>query len=456
MAYQTLNPYTGEVVKTFTPHTDADVEQALAAGHALYKSEWAAPANMKARLQSLAKVADIMEARKEELARIISIDMGKLIGQSRNEIDSCVGIARYYAENGERLLAPVPYPDVLGEAWVEHHPIGILLAVEPWNFPLYQLIRVIAPAVAIGNPMVVKHASNVPQCAQAMEDVMREAGLPEGAYTNLFINPEQVAAIIADDRVQGVALTGSEYAGSIVAGQAGAKLKKSTMELGGNDVFVVLDDADVTRAAATAVGARLYNAGQVCTAAKRYIVQEGVAEEFTRLVVEHFNNVVMGDPLDENSTLAPLSSRRAKEDLQQQLDRAVANGAKLLCGGAAVPEKGEFFAPVLITDIERSNPAYFEEFFGPVAQLYVVKDDDAAVALANDSHYGLGGTIFSGDVERAKRLAARIETGMVFINQGSDSVGELPFGGVKRSGFGRELGDLGIKEFVNQKLVVVA
>ena len=304
--------------------------------------------------------------------------------------------------------------------------------------------------------MVVKHASNVPQCAQAMEDVMREAGIPAGAYTNLFINPEQVAAIIADDRVQGVALTGSEYAGSIVAGQAGAKLKKSTMELGGNDVFVVLDDADVTRAAATAVGARLYNAGQVCTAAKRYIVQESVAEEFTRLVVEHFNNVVMGDPLDESSTLAPLSSRRAKEDLQQQLDRAVANGAKLLCGGAAVPDKGEFFAPALITGIERSNPAYFEEFFGPVAQLYVVKDDDAAAALANDSHYGLGGTIFSGDVERAKRLASRIETGMVFINQGGDSVGELPFGGVKRSGFGRELGDLGIKEFVNQKLVVVA
>lgn len=456
MAYQTLNPYTGEVVKTFNPHSDADVERALAAGHALYKSDWAAPANMPARLACLAKVAEVMEARREELARIISIDMGKLIGQSRNEIDSCIGIARYYAANAAELLAPVPYPDVLGEAWVEHHPIGILLAVEPWNFPLYQLIRVIAPAMAIGNPMVVKHASNVPQCAQAMEDVMREAGFPAGAYANLFINPDQVAAIIADDRVQGVALTGSEYAGSIVAGQAGAKLKKSTMELGGNDVFVVLDDADVARAARTAVGGRLYNAGQVCTAAKRYIVHEAVAEEFTRQVVEQFNNVVMGDPLDENSTLAPLSSRRAKEDLQAQLDRAVANGAQLVCGGGAVPAQGEFFAPALITGIERSNPAYFEEFFGPVAQLYVVKDDDAAVALANDSHYGLGGTIFSADVERAKRLAARIETGMVFINQGGDSVGELPFGGVKRSGFGRELGDLGIKEFVNQKLVVVA
>ncbi|MDO4694911.1 MAG: NAD-dependent succinate-semialdehyde dehydrogenase [Eikenella sp.] len=456
MAYQTRNPYTDEVLKTFTPHTDAEVEAALAAGHALYQSDWAAPANMAARLDTLRRLADVMTERKEELARYISIDMGKLIGQSRSEVQSCIDIARYYAENGARLLAPVPYPDVLGEAWVEHHPIGIILAVEPWNFPLYQLIRVAAPAMAAGNPVVVKHASNVPQCAQAMEDVIRAAGAPEGAYTNLFINPDQVAAIIADDRVQGVALTGSEHAGSIVAGQAGAKLKKATMELGGNDVFVVLDDADVARAAKTAVGARLYNAGQVCTAAKRYIVQAGVAEEFTRIVLAAFQSVVMGDPLDEASTLAPLSSQRAKEDLQQQLDRAVANGAKLLCGNAPVPAQGHFFAPAVLTDISRDNPAYFEEFFGPVAQLYVVENDDEVVALANDSHYGLGGTIFSGDVERAKRLASRIETGMVFINQGGDSVAELPFGGVKRSGFGRELGDLGIKEFVNQKLVVVA
>lgn len=456
MAYQTVNPYTGETLKTFAPHSDADVEQALAAGHALYKSDWSAPDNLPQRLATLHKLADVLTERKEELARTISIEMGKLIGQSRGEVQSCIDIVRYYADNAGRFLAPVPYPDVLGEAWVEHHPIGILLAVEPWNFPLYQLVRVLAPALAAGNPMVVKHASNVPQCAQAMEDAVAAAGAPKGAYTNLFINPDQVAAIIADDRVQGVALTGSEKAGSIVAAQAGAKLKKATMELGGNDVFVVLDDADVERAAATAVGARLYNAGQVCTAAKRYIVQEAVAEQFTRLVTERFNSMVMGDPLDENSTLAPMSSRRAKEDLQAQLDRAVASGAQVLCGGAAVPAQGEFFPPTLIGGIERSNPAYFEEFFGPVAQLFVVKDDDAVVELANDSHYGLGGTVFSGDVARAKRLASRIETGMVFINQGSDSVAELPFGGVKRSGFGRELGDLGIKEFVNQKLVVVA
>lgn len=455
MAYQTVNPYHNRVEKTFPLHSDAEVQAALATGHALYRSDWARPANMAARLHILHRLAEVMAAQKETLARTISVEMGKLINQSRGEVQSCIDIVRYYAANSARLLAPVPYPDVLGEAWVEHHPIGILLAVEPWNFPLYQLIRVAAPALAAGNPLVVKHASNVPQCAQAMEDALRAAGAPAGAYANLFISPQQVAAVIADDRVQGVALTGSEQAGSIVAAQAGAKLKKTTMELGGNDVFVVLDDADVVRAAKTAVGARLYNAGQVCTAAKRYVVQEGVAAEFTRVVIECFKAVRMGDPLDEATTLGPLSSRRGKEDLQAQLDRALAAGARMLYGGAPVPE-GAFFAPTLITDIGRSNPAYFEEFFGPVAQLYVVKDDDAAVALANDSHYGLGGTVFSGDVERAKALASRIETGMVFINRGGDSVGELPFGGVKRSGFGRELGDLGIKEFVNQKLVVVA
>ena len=455
MAYQTVNPYTNEVVQTFTAHSDADVEAALAAGHALYKSDWASPANMSVRLKILAMLAEVMNARKEELARIISIEMGKLIGESRSEVQSCIDIAQYYADNAARFLAPVPYPDVLGEAWVEHHPVGIILAVEPWNFPLYQLIRVVAPAIATGNPMVVKHASTVPQCALAMEKAIADAGAPAGTYRNLFITPEQVANIIADDRVQGVALTGSEKAGSIVAGQAGAKLKKATMELGGNDVFVVLDDADVVRAAKTAAGARLYNAGQVCTAAKRYIVQASVADEFTRVVIERFQAAQMGDPLDDATTLAPMSSQRAKNDLQSQLDQAVANGAKVLCGGAAVPEQGQFFPPTLLGDIERNNPAYFAEFFGPVAQLYVVADDDAVVALANDSNYGLGGTIFSGNVERAKQLASRIETGMVFINQGGDSVAELPFGGVKRSGFGRELADLGIKEFVNQKLVVV-
>jgi succinate-semialdehyde dehydrogenase / glutarate-semialdehyde dehydrogenase len=453
MAYQTINPFTNEVVKTFSNHTDTEIENTLNQAYALYQSAWAQPENISDRQALLRRLADVMILHQEKIARTITLDMGKLLIESRNEIANCIEIVQFYAEQAAALLKPVAYPSKLGDGWVEHHPIGIILAIEPWNFPIYQLIRVIAPAIAVGNPVVAKHASNVPQCAQLVEDLLREANAPAGTYTNLFVSPDQIATIISDRRVQGVALTGSENAGSIVAAQAGSKLKKATMELGGNDVFVVTDDADVIAAAHTAVGGRLYNAGQVCTAAKRYIVHEKVAPQFIQIVQDSFAKVIMGNPLDENTTLAPLSSHKSKENLQKQLDAAIAHGAKVLCGNQ--PAEGNFFTPTLITDISRDNPAYFEEFFGPVAQLYVVKNDDEAIALANDSHFGLGGTVFSKDIERAKKLASRIETGMVFINRFGDSVAELPFGGVKRSGFGRELSDLGIKEFVNHKLVVV-
>ena len=453
MGYQSINPYTGETVRNFTNHTDQQVEQFLTQAYNLYKSEWSAPENRNERLACLSRLAKIMDTRKEEIARIITIDMGKRLVESRSEVSTCIDIAQYYAENAAELLRPQNYPNVLGQAQLTFFPIGIILAIEPWNFPLYQLMRVLAPAIAAGNSVIVKHARNVPQCAQLMEDLLREAGLSEGGYRNLFVNFDQIEKIIADDRVQGVALTGSERAGSNVAAQAGRKLKKTTMELGGNDVFIVLDDADIEKAAQVAVGARLANAGQVCTAAKRFIVHQQVAEQFTTLIIEAFKSQIMGDPLDETTTLAPLSSADAKTRLQQQLDQAVAAGAKVLYGN--LPAEGNFFTPTLITQINRDNPAYFTEFFGPVAQLYIVDDDEAAIQLANDSHYGLGGTIFAGNLERAKKLAARIETGMVFINRPSDSVAQLPFGGIKRSGFGRELSDLGIKEFVNQKLIVV-
>ncbi|PIT16526.1 NAD-dependent succinate-semialdehyde dehydrogenase [Snodgrassella alvi] len=453
MAYQSINPFNNELIKTFTNHTDAEVESALTQAYALYQSAWAQPENIADRQALLRRLADVMTMHQDKIARTITLDMGKRLAESRNEVACCIDIVQYYAKQAAELLKPVAYPSKLGKGWVEHHPIGIILAIEPWNFPIYQLIRVIAPAIAVGNPVMAKHASNVPQCAQLVEDLLREANAPAGAYTNLFVSPDQIATIISDKRVQGVALTGSEGAGSVVAGQAGSKLKKATMELGGNDVFVVTDDADVVAAAHTAVGGRLYNAGQVCTAAKRYIVHEKVAQQFIQIVQDDFAKVIMGDPLDENTTLAPLSSRKSKENLQKQLDAAITHGAKVLCGNQ--PADGNFFTPTLITDISRDNPAYFEEFFGPVAQLYVVKNDDEAIALANDSNFGLGGTVYSKDIERAKKIASRIETGMVFINRFGDSVAELPFGGVKRSGFGRELSDLGIKEFVNHKLVVI-
>jgi len=450
-----MNPFTNELVKEYPAHSDAEVESALQKADALYHSDWA-KGDIDQRLPILRRLADLMEEQQEELAKIATQDMGKLIEQSRGEVALCAKIARYYADNAKAFLAPVKYDSDLGDAWVEHHPIGVLLAVEPWNFPYYQLMRVLAPNLAAGNPVLVKHASIVPHCAEAFAHLVREAGAPEGAYTNLFISSDQVSNIIADDRVQGVALTGSEKAGGIVAAQAAKKLKKSTLELGGNDVFVVLDDADMEKAVKVGVMARLQNAGQVCTAAKRFIIHEAVADRFLEKYTEAFRQVKMGDPLDESTTLGPLSSKDALETLTKQVDEAVKNGATLHYGGKPVDHKGNFFEPTILTNITRDNPAYFEEFFGPVAQIYVVKNDDEAVKLANDSHYGLGGAIFSQNIERAKGLASRIETGMVYINSLTDTAPELPFGGVKRSGFGRELSDLGIKEFVNQKLVVVS
>lgn len=454
MAYQTMNPFNNQLIKAYPNHNDADIEATLRQADALYHSEWA-KGSIDQRLPVLHKLADLLESHQEELAKIATQEMGKLIAQSRSEVQICAQIARYYADNAKKFLAPVKYDTELGDAWVEHHPIGIIMAVEPWNFPYYQLIRVLAPNLAAGNPVICKHASIVPHCAEAFAHLVREAGAPEGAWTNLFISSDQVSAIIADPRVQGAALTGSEKAGSAVASQAAKHIKKSTLELGGNDVFIVLDDADLEKAVKTGVQARLANAGQVCTAAKRFIVHQKVADQFLRQFTDAFQQVKMGDPLDESTTLGPLSSKDALETLSKQVSEAVQKGAKRHFGGKPANSEGNFFEPTILTHITRDNPAYFEEFFGPVAQVYVVQDDEEAVRLANDSHYGLGGAIFSRDIERAKGLASRIETGMVYINWLTDTAAELPFGGVKRSGFGRELSDLGIKEFVNQKLVVV-
>jgi succinate-semialdehyde dehydrogenase/glutarate-semialdehyde dehydrogenase len=454
MAYQTVNPANNKLIKEYSSHTDADVEAALSTADALYHSDWS-KGSIDKRLAVLHKLADLIDSRTEELAKIASVEMGKLIAQSRGEVKLCAQIARYYADNAKQFLAPVKYPSEMGEAWVEHHPIGVVMAVEPWNFPYYQLMRVLAPNLAAGNPVLAKHASIVPHCAETFAHLVREAGAPDGAWTNLFISSDQVANIIADDRVQGAALTGSEKAGSIVAAQAAKHIKKSTLELGGNDVFVVLDDADLEKAVKIGVNARLANAGQVCTAAKRFIVHEKVAEQFLTKYTEAFRAITIGDPLDENTRLGPLSSKDALETLTKQVDEAVKNGATLHYGGKPVQREGSFFEPTILTNITRDNPAYFEEFFGPVAQVYVVKNDDEALKLANDSHYGLGGAVFSKDIDRAKKMASRIETGMVWINWLTDTAPELPFGGVKRSGYGRELSDLGIKEFVNQKLVVI-
>jgi len=454
MAYQTINPTTNELLKTYANHTDADIEAALDTAHKLYKSQWS-KGPIQPRLQVLERLADLIDARKEELARIATVEIGKLISDARDEVWIIAEIARYYARNAEKFLAPSKIDSQLGEAWVENHPIGVLLAVEPWNFPYYQLMRVFAPAMAAGNPVVAKHASIVPHCASVFEELVNEAGAPKGAWKNLFITSTQVANIIADERVQGAAMTGSEGAGSAIAAQAGKYLKKSTLEMGGNDVFVVLDDADLEKAVEIGVFSRLHISGQECICAKRFVLHENIADEFLARFTTAMATVTIGDPLDVSTKLGPLSSAEAVKGLSKQVERALQNGATPHLGGKAIAGKGNFFEPTILTDVTRDNPAYFEEFFGPVAQIYVVKNDEELVKLANDSNYGLGGSLFTKDMKRARKLATQIETGMLYVNSPSDTAPELPFGGVKRSGFGRELSDLGIKEFVNQKLVVL-
>lgn len=455
MPYRSVNPATGEVVKTYDNHSDAELEAALATASCVYDSDWSR-GPIQQRLTVLGQLADRIDQRAEELARIVVREMGKRIAEARREVALIAEIARFYAEHAATFLAPAHVKTPLGETWIEYHPIGVVVAVEPWNYPFYQLMRVCAPNMAVGNPVLAKHASIVPQCAVAFEELVTAAGAPKGVWTNIFASGEQVANLIADDRVQGVALTGSEHAGSIVAAQAGKYLKKSVMELGGADVFVVLEDADVDKAVEVGVEARLRGAGQVCNGAKRFLIHETIADGFLKKFTDRIAGITIGDPMDESIGLGPLCSVSARDDIAAQVDRAVKAGATLHFGGSVIEGPGAFFEPTILTSISRDNPAYVEEFFGPVAQVYVVKDDDEIVALANDSHYGLSGAILTRDVDRAKALASRIDTGSVWINSSSSTAPELPFGGVKRSGYGRELSEYGIKELVNQKMVLVA
>lgn len=455
MAYRTLNPFTEHKIQEFPEHTNAEVEAALATADALYHSSWS-KGDIAPRLAVLERLSELLLENREKLARTMALEMGKPVTQGRAEVGLSASIASYYAANGANLLKPQPVESDLGDAWVEFHPIGVLLAVEPWNFPIYQLIRVVAPAIAVGNPVMFKHASIVPQCAALFADLVRQAGAPDGAATNLYVSSTKIAELLADPRIQGVALTGSEGAGSKVGARASEMLKKSTLELGGSDVFVVLDDADIAKAVEAAIAARLHNAGQVCIGAKRFIVQRAVAETFTEAFIAGMKAVPMGDPMADETRLGPLASRDALDDLSRQVADAAENGAYILTGGKRAECAGFFYEPTLLTGLTKDNPAYYQEFFGPVGQIYVVDNDDEVIALANDSLFGLGGAIFSTNIDRARSLASRIETGMVFINTPTTSRPELPFGGIKRSGYGRELGDVGLKEFVNRKLVVVA
>ncbi|GAY71937.1 succinate-semialdehyde dehydrogenase [NAD] [Lentilactobacillus kosonis] len=354
-------------------------------------------------------------------------------------------------------MQPTPIDSqVNGKAKVYKHSTGVILAVEPWNFPYYQIMRVFAPNFMVGNPMILRDAANIPWSAQAFADAVQEAGAPKGALTNLFMSYDQVADVIADPRIQGVALTGSERGGSSVAEEAGKNLKKNTMELGGQDAFIVLDDANMDDVNNIAWRARLYNAGQVCTSSKRFIVMDNIYDEFVENMKKNFASVKPGDPMDPTTTLAPMNTKKAKEKLQKQVDEAIAAGATVAYGNEDYDLDGQFFMPTILTDIDLDNPAAHTEMFGPVAQVYKVHSEAEAIELANDSQYGLGGIVFSGDAERGERVATQIETGMVFVNNFMASLPELPFGGVKNSGYGREMSELGLMAFVNEQLVVTA
>ena len=456
MAYQSTNPYDGKVVKSFDEINDAELEGKLKTASACFDKDWRTR-SFAGRAAIVKRAATLMRERSQALAELITLEMGKLIQQSVGEVALSAAILDYYAEHAEQFLAPEKLTTPKGEAMVESSPIGVLFGVEPWNYPYYQIARFAAPNLMAGNVVMVKHASSVPQCALAFEQLLTDAGAPAGAYTNLFVSKDQVANIIDDPRIRAVALTGSEAAGAVVAAQAGKQLKKSTMELGGSDAFIVLEDADLDKAVKHAVSGRMGNSGQACTASKRFIVVEPLADSFLKKFQAALENFKPGDPMDKQTTLAPLSSADALKKLVEQVDGAVASGARVLMGGQRVEgQTGAFMQPTILTDISKSNPAYKEEFFGPVALFFKVADEDAAVALANDSPFGLGGSVFTQDIERGKRVARKIDTGMVFINSGAVSSPELPFGGVKNSGYGRELSGAGIQEFVNKKLIRVS
>ncbi|NEU14809.1 NAD-dependent succinate-semialdehyde dehydrogenase [Methylobacterium sp. BTF04] len=451
MTYQSLNPFDGALIKSFEVLGDPQLETKIAGAQSCFET-WRHKSYAE-RATIIAKAGEILHSRAGEFARIMTLEMGKRISEARGEVEFSARILAYYAKNAERFLAPVKLNPVNGEAHMESSPIGVIFCVEPWNFPYYQLARVAGPHLMAGNTLVVKHAGIVPQCAIAFEKLLIEAGAPVGLYTNLLISHEQCDQAIDDPRIKGVALTGSVAAGRSVAARAGQNLKISSMELGGSDAFIVLEDADLEHTIPWAVWGRMYNTGQTCCAAKRFIVVESLADKFLEKFQAALSALKAGDPMDEKTTLGPLSSESALVQLLKQVDDAVAKGAKLVMGGKRVDRPGSYMQPTILTDIKPGNPAFRDEFFGPVVSFYRVKDEDAAIALANDSDFGLGGSVWTEDVARGKRVASRVETGMMFINNIDWSDAELPFGGIKNSGYGRELGDMGIQEFVNKKLV---
>ena len=454
MAIESLNPATGEVLETFREIGREDVERMLAAAHAAFL-EWR-DARYAARAKNMRQAATILRTRKLDYARLMTLEMGKPIVQGEAEIEKCAWTCEYYADHAEALLAEQPRQTDASRSYVRFDPLGVVLAVMPWNFPFWQVFRFGAPALMAGNAAVLKHASNVPRCALTIEEIFREAGFPRGLFATALVGSSAVPALIADRRVAAVTLTGSDHAGSQVAQHAGRELKKTVLELGGSDPFIVLADADLAAAASTAADARLVNSGQSCIAAKRFIVVEAVADRFLDRFVQELRSRRVGDPLARETQVGPQARVDLRDALHRQVEESVKRGAKLLLGGQVPPGKGAFYPATLLTAVDKGMPAFDEETFGPVAAVIRAKDEADAVRLANDSQFGLGASLWTQDRARAERMAAQIEAGSVFVNGLVKSDPRLPFGGIKRSGYGRELSEYGIREFVNIKSVWIA
>ncbi|MDF7664253.1 NAD-dependent succinate-semialdehyde dehydrogenase [Bifidobacterium sp. ESL0763] len=453
MTYQTINPYTNELVKTYPFATDEELETALAQAHQAFEAAKKQPIAERATI--LHAVAANIRKHADELVRTCVTEMGKLVVEAKGELEITAMIADWYADNAEEMLKPTPVETSFpGQAEVLHQAMGIVMAVEPWNAPFYQVMRPFAPAFMLGNTMILKHASNTPATAQMLCDVINEAGVPKGALTNMFLTYDQVAKAINDPRVRGVTLTGSASAGSIVAAEAGKAIKPSTLELGGMDPFVVLGDANMDDVNKVAPDARLQNAGQICIAAKRFIVMDSVYDEFMESLIDYFSKVRPGDPLDPDTTFAPLCTKAAKEKVLGQIDEAIKAGATVAYQYPEIDLPGQFVRPIILTDITPGNPAYDHEIFGPVATVYKVHSEQEAIDLANDSPYGLGGSVWSADPDHGARVAAQIDTGSVYVNNTTGSMPELPFGGVKTSGYGNELGRDGLLVFSAEKMVM--
>ncbi|WP_394848015.1 NAD-dependent succinate-semialdehyde dehydrogenase [Pendulispora brunnea] len=455
MSFRTINPATGKLVEEFSLQSDEQVFAALTKADRRYHEDWK-HRSVAERARIVGRAAQILREKRDEYAKYPIVEMGKVTRYSYLEVDLVADILDYYAKHGEKLLGPQSPPGEPG-ATVVAEPIGVLLAIEPWNFPYYQLARVAAPQLVAGNVVMMKHAENVPQCALAFARLFEEAGAPEGVYTNIFCSIEQVAKLIDDFRVRGVALTGSERAGASVGERAGRNLKKAILELGGSDPAVILEGAPLELAVEQCVMGRTFNSGQGCVNIKRVIVVgKERGQKMLAALKERFQALKIGDPTDETTDLGPLASERALKGLLEQIDGAKAAGARIVYGGKRVDRPGFYLEPTIITDIAEDNPLYQQEAFGPVLSFYVVNSEEEAIELANATKYGLGAFVFDADVEHAKKVASRIESGMVYINSCFVDSPGLPFGGIKNSGFGRELSELGIGEFLNRKLVRVA